>query len=181
MSLLSVSIVLFSWLYYSSVEAQKILLAGQVRQSMVQRQHAEQRLTRLHDGVARPLLGVLGEDISSVQIRIAEYLKRTSADTPDNQLIYEQSLLAHRLSTDTLESVTEPFTTSVHILRLDIQLQLAHAKAFLELMQALKTEVGGWPLEVRACDLQKLPVKRLDVQCVMDIYHWAQSPDKSGK
>ncbi|MFK8081899.1 MAG: hypothetical protein AB8B97_16555 [Granulosicoccus sp.] len=169
----SICIVVVSWVYQDRVQELRLDSSSQARHLMVKRQHAEQRLARLKDGLSRPLLSALGEDVSAVQIRIAEYLTDSKFALDDRALKYEQSLLPHRLSTDAIDTITSSTVPAVQVLRLDVQLRLAHAQEFLSFIEDIKSEVAGWPLEVRACDLQKTPVQNLDARCVMDIYHWS--------
>lgn len=172
---LSLCVIIMSWLYHSNVEGQGTNSLRKVRQSLVQRQHIEQRLQRLDEGQASPLLRVLGEDISALQIRLAEYLSgdATTSGFSESPLRYTQSILAKSLSTASLDVDIDKKIQAIRILRLDVQVQLAHSQEFVKVLGGIYSEVGGWPMEVLACDVQRVPIQRLNVRCLMDIYHWS--------
>ena len=179
---LSLSVIFASWAYYFHVEDLQLRSSGKVRQATVQRQHAEQRLRRLGDGHTSPLLNVLGEDISALQIRLAEYLAGvgTASESADKQFMYEQSLLARSLSTDGLVDSPDTHIQAIRILRLDVKAQLAHTQKFIGLLRGIQSQIGGWPVSVHTCDLQRLPVQLLNARCVIDIYHWSVHRDEAG-
>ncbi|MFK7995224.1 MAG: hypothetical protein AB8B87_13860 [Granulosicoccus sp.] len=169
---LSLCVLLISCFHYFNLERKNAISSSSVRQSMVQRQHAEQRLSRLNDGAVNPLLSVLGEDVSALQIRIAEFLSPSGVESTTNQLMYDQSLLAESLPTDTLLTIADTPIEEIRILRLDLQAQFSNEQEFLAMLDAIRVEIGGWPVEVRACDLGRMPMPSIKARCVLDIYHW---------
>lgn len=178
---LSLCVIIMSWLYHSDVEGQGAHSLHKVRQSLVQRQHIEQRLQRLDEGQASPLLRMLGEDISALQIRIAEYLSGDvmASGLSESPLKYTQSILAKPLSIASLDVDIDKKIQAIRILRLDIQVQLAHSQEFVKVLGGIYSQVGGWPMEVLACDVQRMPIQRLNVRCLMDIYHWSISKESA--
>ena len=169
-------------------------------------QHTEQQLYRLEKDASKPLLTVLGEDVTTLQIRLAEFLTGskiditdaveirqvkgqalTSNDSDDSEnsvvgdeasrvvVAYEQYVLpdAVQLSGDIGGATLSNY--KVRILRLDVQLQTAHAPHLLGFIQQLETATGGWPMDVRACEVHRSVRVGLSSQCVVDIYHWTVS------
>lgn len=168
----SLCVTAFSWHHFQANKKHSNRLNLQMQQSMVFMQDAEQRLHRLKTGAADPLLTVLGEDVTDLQIRLSESFSGSGFHGVQLITAFKQSLLTPiELEVDVYDSVSTNIK-NVDILRLDIQASLRHASQFLELIQDLYKATGGWPLEVRACNIRRMPSRTLDAQCVLDIYYW---------
>ena len=164
-------------MYYASVDEDKVRSAQTLRNHRVDHQHAEQRSRKLNDSAQSQLLSRLGEDVSALQIRLVEYLSDLALNGNDFAPVYEQTLIKEPLLIDSAQNGVNASRLVVHILRLDVQLQLSHGREFIQLVKGINSEIGGWPFEVRACDLQRIPLNALNIRCVFDIYHWSTDVD----
>lgn len=172
-SLISLCVIGFSW-YYNCISERDIKQIGdQMQRTMVDLQHAEQRLQRLNKTVAPPLLDVLGEDLVDLQIRLSEQLVRWRRDGYRLITSYEQLMLPRPSGEKRDYEIAGLKIEDIQILRLDVQAMMKHAQDILSFVHDLKRATGGWPSEVRACDVQRMPTDSLDARCVLDIYFWA--------
>ena len=200
-NILALLAVAAAWYFQQHSEAQLLLAGHQTREARVRLQQTEQQLYKLANDSSNPLLSVLGEDVMSLQIRVAEFLKHSEALPDDNNeesqdndhrltdnaadstvavsqtsavvVAYEQSLLPNPLSFSDDEGDAAWYAQEVRVLRLDVQVQTAHAPQLLGFLEKLDTVGNGWPVEVRACELYRSVRTGLDARCIVDIYHWA--------
>lgn len=194
-------VVVAAWFYFQHSEMQLQGSNVQIREARVDLQNVEQQLYSLkHDG-AHPLLRVLGEDVTSLQIRIAEFLKHSEAKphstgkhmpnsgdvqaadgarhgraaSDESNIVvtaYEQSLLAPRDLTVSVSDDALWGTHEVFVLRLDVKLKTAHAPQLLTFFKHLEKAVSGWPVDVRACEINRSVAAGLATRCIVDVYHW---------
>ena len=200
-NILALLAVAAAWYFQQHSDAQLLLAGHQTREARVRLQQTEQQLYKLANDSSNPLLSVLGEDVMSLQIRVAEFLKHSEALADDNNeesqdsdhrltdnaadstvavsqtsavvVAYEQSLLPNPLSFSDDEGDAAWYAQEVRVLRLDVQVQTAHAPQLLGFLEKLDTVGNGWPVEVRACELYRSVRTGLDARCIVDIYHWA--------
>ncbi len=168
---LSVSVLCVSLYSTRSTKQASLVAASELRKLRVEQQDAELYVHTLNNGQTLPLLRVLGEDVTSLQVRLAEFLSG-SVESGGAVVAYEQSLLGHSVQVGGLPDVPVNSDVDIQIIRLDVQTNLAHAPALVSLLSQLKASAGGWPANVRACDVQRVPTQQLRVQCVVDIYYW---------
>lgn len=171
-ALISVCIILFSWLYYRAIESQVFSATGQLRHSHVLLQRAEQQLQRLSDAGTNPLTRTVGEQVEHIQIRLAEFLRLYPESDDVSVRAFEQSMLPVSLYTVGTTEHEGALPEFIQILRLNIDVSVSHAPALLTLLDEIEQTIAGWPVDVRACDIRKTPLSRLNSRCVMDIYYW---------
>lgn len=176
-SLISVFVMLGCAVQWQSTTRRVASSTEQVRRSLVDLQQAQQQLGRLNAAQAEPLLDVLGEGVTDLQIRLSETL--TNWKTSGNHWIaaYEQSLLPHAIVDGGIDNGVNQMIDKVGVLRLDLHAHLKHVPALLRLLDDVQLATGGWPSEVRACDVRRMPVQGLSARCVVDIYHWLADID----
>ena len=174
----SVCIILGSWLFFLKTENQIASAVDQLRYTKVLLQRAEQELQRLGDASTHPLTRIAGEDIDNLQIRLAEFLQQYPSSGDVSLLAFEQSVLAASLPTAGLADDDGELPSVIQILRLDVEAVVVHAPALLALLDELEMTVAGWPVDVRACDIHRTPLQRLNARCVMDIYFWKMDAGK---
>jgi len=177
-ALVSATILLCSWLYFQLTENQVVHATDQWRQSRVLVQRAEQRLQHLKDVQDYPLTRSVGEDIDVLQIRLAEYLRQYASSDDVTVQAFEQSVLPVSLNNSLAAELEDAAPKSVQILRLKVDVRVSHAPSLLFLISGVEKVLAGWPLDVRACDIQKTPLSRLNASCVMDIYYWVVDSEK---
>lgn len=177
-ALISGCSILFSWLYYQHTENRIISATGQLRHSRVLLQRAEQQLQRLSDAGTVPLTHIVGEDVEHVQIRLAEFLQLYPESDDVSVRAFEQSMLPVSLYTEGAIEHEGALPEFIQILRLTVDVSVSHAPALLALLDELEQTIAGWPVDVRACDIRKTPLSRLNSRCVMDIYYWQADMDK---
>ena len=201
LALVALVAVAAAWYFQQQSEAQLLLAIHQTREARVRLQQTEQQLYKLANDSANPLLTILGEDVMALQIRVAEFLKRSHGLPDDSNeqfqdsdhrstdgtaasavavsqtsavvVAYEQSLLTDPVSFSDDGGDATWYAQEVRVLRLDVQIQTAHAPQLLGFLGKLDTVVNGWPVEVRACELHRSVRTGLDARCIVDIYHWA--------
>ena len=199
-NILALLVVVAAWYFQQHTEAQLLLASKQTREARVRLQQTEQQLYKLVNDSSNPLLSVLGEDVMSLQIRIAEFFKRSEGLANDSDersqdrddrltdgaadsavavsqtsavvVAYEQSLLANPVSFSDDGGDTAWYAREVRVLRVDVQVQTSHAPQLLGFLENLETLANGWPVEVRACELHRSVRTGLDARCIVDIYHW---------
>ena len=76
MNVLALLAVSAAWYFQQYTGAQLSLASHHAREARVRLQQTEQQLYKLVNDSSNPLLSVMGEDVMSLQIRIAEFLKR---------------------------------------------------------------------------------------------------------
>ena len=59
------TVAIATWFYYQNTQKQLLVSINQVRDARVQLQHTEQQLYRLEKDASKPLLTVLGEDVTT--------------------------------------------------------------------------------------------------------------------
>ncbi len=167
----SVSVLCVVWFNRMTVAEDEIKATSHLRQLRIDQQVVEQHVHTLGKGQTHPLMQVLGEDVTHLQVRLAQYL---SDETADEGVIvaYEQSLLGQGFTVSELSDVSVSSDIEILILRLDVQANVAHAPELLALLRRLSASTDGWPVDVRACSIQRLPSQQLATQCVVDIYFW---------
>ena len=199
-------VAIATWFYFQNTQKQLIVSINQIRDARVQLQHTEQQLYRLEEEASKPLLTVLGEDVTTLQIRLAEFLTSSkidvidtietrrvygqalsSNDSDDSEngvvgeeasgvvVAYEQYLLPDAAPLSGEVSGVTLNKYKVRVLRLDVQLKTAHAPHLLGFIQQLETATGGWPMDVRACEVHRSVQMGLSSRCIVDIYHWTVS------
>lgn len=57
-------------------------------------------------------------------------------------------------------------------LRLALDGRLAHGAALIELLDAVHAAARPWPVETRACLLQRLARSGVQIECAVDVLHW---------
>jgi len=171
-ALVSATVLLCSWVYFQLTENH------QWRQSRVLVQRAEQQLQHLKDGQDYPLTRSVGEDIDVLQIRLAEYLRQYGSSDDVTVQAFEQSVLPVSLNSSLAAEPEGADPQSVQILRLTVDVRVSHTPSLLFLISGVEKVLAGWPLDVRACDIQKTPLSRLNASCVMDIYYWVVDSEK---
>ena len=177
-ALVSATILLCSWLYFQLTENQVVHATDQWRQSRVLVQRAEQRLQHLKDVQDYPLTRSVGEDIDVLQIRLAEYLRQYGSSDDVTVQAFEQSVLPVSLNSLLAAEPEGADPQYVQILRLTVDVRVSHTPSLLFLISGVEKVLAGWPLDVRACDIQKTPLSRLNASCVMDIYYWVVDSEK---
>lgn len=167
----SLCVMCASWYSEQNVKRHARDAAYQLRTLRIEQQDAEQYLQTLKNGHAHPLLQVLGEDVTSLQLRLAQFLS-SNVESRTVIVAYEQSLLQDGLVLDEFSEFSVFSNQDVQILRLDVEASLAHAPEWLNLLWQLNANAAGWPMDVRACDAQRMPTRNLSVRCIVDIYFW---------
>jgi hypothetical protein len=169
LGLVAISMSGLVWLKQATRHAQE-----DIRQARIQQQTLEQQLHLLQSSGNQSTLAGLQEDLAAVQIRLVEVLTRKPLPSGVLDIAYEQRVLPQPLS--------DPAGAPVHILRLDLKLLLKHSVALLELLAHIDESVTVWPYETRGCALHRLPDQQLNVQCVLDFYHWGNpAPQESSR
>lgn len=176
-AVISGCIIVISYLYYQSAEEKVSRATDQLRHSRVLLQRAEQQLQRLNDARMHHLSRTVGEDIDLVQIRLAEFLRQYPASDDVSVQAFEQSMLPVSISTASDTETDGLFPEFIKILRLNVDVTILHAPALITLLDELEKTIGGWPMDVRACDIRKTAQFRLNARCVVDIYYWQADVD----
>ena len=148
-----------------------------LRASMVQMQNAQQDMQRVESDGTNPLLAVLGEDISALQIRIAEALANIRIDGEPVTVTFKQSVLDTSLDIANSQMIADAASYPVEVLRVDLQATLSHTPYLLRFLKSVRLAATGWPSDVRACAIDRINKQALNIHCVLDIYHWM--PDSS--
>lgn len=177
-TVISGCIILISYLYYQSTEEEVSRATDQLRHSRILLQRAERQLQRLNDAGVHRLSRTVGEDVDVVQIRLAEFLRQYPISDDVSVQAFEQSILPVFISTASDTETDDRFPEFVKILRLNVDVSISHAPALLALLEELEQTLGGWPMDVRACDIRKTPQSRLNARCVVDIYYWQSNVDQ---
>ena len=60
----------------------------------------------------------------------------------------------------------------IRLLRLTVKYKADNSIVLSEFIQSIKIAANPWPAEVKACDVHRLEVNKLLVNCVLDIYYW---------
>ncbi|MGQ7845371.1 hypothetical protein ACUNV4_12890 [Granulosicoccus sp. 3-233] len=112
-------------------------------------------------------LAHLEEDLDALRIRLVELL--TQHPRPEGVLAveFEQSILPRALQDAGAETV--------RVLRLELEMVVQHAVAFLEMLARVDEAVPVWPHEVQACMIHRKTPEGLQLACVLDFYHWQAS------
>jgi hypothetical protein len=209
--------MLISTTYYQYCESKKLQSINQTRAVRVKLQEAEQQQSLLENFNKHLILKVLGEDFSSLQIRMAEHLNlahgpshqtrmkstqytktRELQDAEQGQVAqsgidtkhpgvtgavsaFRQSLLPDNLQLSADLDIVNAALFKFRTLRIDVQLQVSNAPELLEFLRQLKNAAGGWPGEIRACDIHRSPRPGIDARCIVDIYHWTVLSEASKK
>ena len=161
------------WIYALEVHENKENVAKDVRRLLVSTQDSERRLQRITRGRAHPLTEVFGEGRDDLQLRIAGVLSGLEEFHSENVLNFKQSVHVEAIAFNAeLESLKEMFD-GIDILRVDFETVVGNGKAFLYLMASIDKKLGGWPSEIRACDIQTTSGQKLAVRCVLDIFYWS--------
>jgi len=177
-AVMSGCIILISYLYYQSTKEQVSRATDQLRHSRILLQRAERQLQRLNDARVHRLSRIVGEDVDVIQIRLAEFLRQYPTSDDASVLAFEQGILPVSISTASDTETDDLLPEFVKILRLNVDVSISHAPALLALLDELEQTIGGWPMDVRACDIRKTPQSRLNASCVVDIYHWQSDVDQ---
>lgn len=145
--------------------------AETLRLALVEKQRYQIRWQRIIKEGKGTFINSIGEDISSLQVRVAEFLAEDSSNS-EKLVSYEQRLLSQSLNYQDLISVPAHGDVHMQTLRLNLELQVRHAPLLLDWISRLAASVGGWPAEIRSCDVLKRVSSGLLASCTMDIYHW---------
>lgn len=148
-----------------------LMSSERLRDTLVLRQLQQQKFHRMKNSINEPLLSVLGESPIGLQIRLAEGLLRIQ-NNDKKSLVYQQTIMPDTSSLSDTYQDEHVGVDRIKILRLDVQGRIAHGSAFLELYDYIDETIHGWPIESRACRIEKTADKRLKYHCVIDAYHW---------
>lgn len=147
-----------------------------LRLELVASQWNDLRVQRLSEETENLFVDTVGEDISSLQVRIAELL--TSADKSSEHVVkYEQRVLPEAVDHDAFLVVPLHNDFRIKIVRLSLSLQVPHGPYLLDWLQWVSKGTGGWPSDIRSCDIRKAMQAGLLADCVLDIYHWQMNSD----
>jgi len=139
----------------------------ELRAARVELQRLEQQISLLNAPGMQQTLSVLEEGLDVLRIRLVEALTQQERPAGVVKLEFEQSLLPRTLDGAGSEAV--------NVLRLQLNMNVQHAAAFLGMLALIDDATPLWPSEMQACTIQRLPEKNLQTGCVLDFYHW--SPD----
>jgi hypothetical protein len=142
-----------------------------VRLARAQLQTLDQQFNVLQSPGIAPLIDSLQEDLDTLQIRLVEVMTQQPAPAGVVQVGYEQTLLT--------QLQDEAGGDSVSVLRLNLNLTVRHSIGLLDMLDRIDDSVAHWPHEIRACELQRLPLQVLSAQCVVDFYHWTVDGQQS--
>lgn len=142
-----------------------------LRLGLIDRQWDQLRFQRLSEEPVNSFVNIVGEDISSLQVRIAELLTGPSSHS-EHVVRYEQRVLPELVSHDAFLVVPLHNDIKIQIVRLSLALQVPHGPYLLDWLQRVVKSTGGWPSDIRSCDVRKFMSVGLLADCVLDIYYW---------
>lgn len=160
--LASLPVGVMVWLERSTAQRSEAL-----RVARAELQRLEQQLSLLKAPEMQQSLSVLEEGLDVLRIRLVEALTQQERPAGVVKVEFDQSLLPRTLGGSGAEAV--------RVLRLQLDMHVQHAAAFLDMLALIDDATPLWPQEVQACTIHRLPEKNLKTGCVLDFYHW--SPD----
>ena len=144
----------------------------ELRDASIELQQARLRVRQLEENGDRVLLQHLGEHVSVLQIRLADFLSSVSQSSLFSGVTYEQVLLPPGESHGGLKDDAAVFNRYVNVVRLNLTVRLSDGDQLIQLLTKLRAVLGGWPVNIRGCDVRRMPAQALESQCVLDVYHW---------
>jgi len=169
-----------------------ILLPAYARQNTerlrilrVEEQRLAQAVSRLQSARADSSLNNFDIGLNGVRINLLEALELLSETqgvmTVRYELHAQPFILGPASDERSMDVLTASGSASMTRLRISLQLRLLHSAVLVDVLDRIRHAAESWPLDVRACELQRI-VKQtgIDVQCAIDIVHWAIEADAHG-
>lgn len=168
---------LIGLLFLNRVIDERVIASHEkLRLDLVARQWNQMRVQRLSEASETSFVNVVGEDITILQVRIAEFLTSSESHS-DHVLRYEQRVLSEQVGHNGFLVVPLDSDFKIEIVRLSLALTVPHGPYLLDWLQRVGNSAGGWPSEIRSCDVRKAIPAGLLADCILDIYHWQFNSD----
>lgn len=135
------------------------VLAQRVSLAQLKEQHKV-----LSNKAARDIYPELIEDLTRVQIRMAELFKEKYLSDELTPLSFKQFQLG-LLGDDKNKLITT-------VTRVIVRSTVFDEPQLLRILSSVDTTLGIWPSEVIGCDVSRADTDGLRFQCIIDYYHW---------
>lgn len=134
------------------------------RQSRFTLQIAQQRFELLKKAENQQLLSSLALDRDSFNVKLALAITEISDPANNLSLQFEQETVGNFVYPDS--------DMEIGIIKLDVSFSTDYTPTALGVLKDISAQVGAWPAEVRGCELFRMPVNGVSVNCIYHIYHW---------
>lgn len=136
------------------------------RDLAIELQHLQQAKSRLSHPDSKNKLELLKNGFDERKISLIEKLNEDSLGVGVSAVGYEFRDIAPLGGTNQQQVVDTE--------RVVISFSARHSPMIVEFLNVLASSIYPQPTEVRACEVFRGSVKKINVICAMDIYHWSE-------
>lgn len=140
--------------------------AEKLREKRIQLQGLQQSVAVLENDDFKDVVENLDSEINDIKINLAEYIAA-------NNLQAGVSNVSYQLDYRNIKRLPQK-KYPIRRFRLDLTFNATSAMVIVEFIQRTTDAVSPWPVEVRACDIDRLLAVSLWVHCVLDIHYWGR-------
>jgi hypothetical protein len=137
----------------------------QLRNTHVDLQRMQQSISILENAEYQELIVELDSGLNELKISIAEFISDRDVQSEASGINYQLDIRESKILPQSLYPI--------HILRLDLKFRTDNSNSLTGFLQEIKRVVNPWPTEVRACEIHRLVISRLLVNCKIDIHFWS--------
>lgn len=137
----------------------------QLRNTRVDLQRMQQSISILENVEYQELIVDLDSGLNELKISIAEFVSDRYVQSDASGISYQLDIRESKILPQSLYPI--------HLLRLNLKFKTDNSNSLAGLLQEIKRVVNPWPTEVRACEIHRLIVSKLLVNCMIDIHIWS--------
>ena len=137
----------------------------QLRNTRVELQRMQQSISILENTEYQELIVDLDSGVNELKISIAEYISDRPNQTKASGISYQLDIREAKILPESLYPV--------QLLRLNLKFETDNSNSLTEFLHDIQILVSPWPTEVRGCDIHRLLISKLMVNCMIDIYFWS--------
>ena len=133
----------------------------QLRNTRVELQRMQQSISILENTEYQELIVDLDSGVNELKISIAEYISDRPNQTKASGISYQLDIREAKILPESLYPV--------QLLRLNLKFETDNSNSLTEFLHDIQILVSPWPTEARGCDIHRLLISKLKVNCMIDL------------